>query len=265
MSRCDARHGLLQQFDGSVDRVDVRRRHICQPAKFGDCSHQGVHFCCSASLDVLQHRGFVRTNPFGASDALVDGHVERNAQALCDCLPFRHHRNDQGARLWMTADVDQRGAGERTDRVECQVAPQFDPDVGADAGAHRRFQPGARQCLGEQMHALAARTVEFAERKPIPLNVADDPRRLQFGRRVNDTANDPFGFDIGCNDPVGIDRFNATFFEGIAVPLEVPLGDAVLRRNDDRRVVKQRAQQWRDGGQLVRLHGNDDDIVRSGF
>ena len=57
-------------------------------------------------------------------------------QRLGHGLRLGHHAFSQRPAGWEPADVLQRGMGQRRDRVEAEVAPQLDPQLGADITRH---------------------------------------------------------------------------------------------------------------------------------
>jgi hypothetical protein len=69
---------------------------------------------------------------FGPGDALFKRHAELDAELVRDRLRLTHHRGGELARQRVLADVDEGRMAQAADRVECQVAPQLEPDLGAD-------------------------------------------------------------------------------------------------------------------------------------
>ena len=94
---------------------------------------------------------------------------------LGDLLGLAHHVGGQLARQRELADVHQRRVGQAADRVEGQVAPELEPDLGADVVQHRRLEAGAVKHCGDALHALAVAAVELAHRKAVALDVPTTP------------------------------------------------------------------------------------------
>ena len=165
------------------------------------------------------------------------------------------------SRVGELADVDERRVRERADRIEGEVAPELEPDLGADAGEHGRLEPGAHERFGESHDARRLRAVGLAEREAVALDVAHDAGRRQLARRVDDAADDPRRVDRAHDRAVRIDGGDAAALERPAVALEVPPRDAVLHRHDHGLVVEEVMQVLRHRRDLVRLHAEDHDVV----
>src|SRR5207248_4996721 len=118
----------------------------------------------AAGLDILQHRGLVGADALGAGDALVDSDTEGDAELLGDGLGLAHHPRGEMARLGELADIDQRRMGERADRVEGEIAPRLEPDLGADVLEDAGLEPGADEEIVDALDALRLAAVELADR-----------------------------------------------------------------------------------------------------
>ena len=66
-----------------------------------------------------------------AGNALFKGDAESCAQTLSYSLGFCHHCGGQLSAQRKLAYVDKRRMGQGTDGIERQVAPKFEPDLGA--------------------------------------------------------------------------------------------------------------------------------------
>jgi len=98
-------------------------------------------------LHILQHRGLVLADPLGAGDALVQADAKHDAEFVRNGLRLGHHRRRQLARGRELADVFQRGSGQRADGIEGEIAPELEPDLGADVLQNRRLESSAREAL----------------------------------------------------------------------------------------------------------------------
>ena len=58
-------------------------------------------------------------------EALFQRHVDARADFLLHRQGLRHHVGSQISDKRKLADIGQRGMRQRTDRIECQGAPQF--------------------------------------------------------------------------------------------------------------------------------------------
>ena len=135
-----------------------RRRHPDQPAHApATAADQRVDLHRPAALEVLQHRGLVRADRRRRPSMRWSTSIgKRTPSALGDRLRLQHHRAGQRARAGVGDDRVERGAGQRRDRVEGQVAPELDPDLVADVGADRRLA-GRRRSAPRRERARRAR------------------------------------------------------------------------------------------------------------
>jgi hypothetical protein len=105
-------------------------------------------------------------------------------------------RRGQRARGREAADVLQRGVRQRRDRVEAQVAPELDPDLAADVLADRRLEAGAHHRLRQRLDARLRLPSSSPSVKRLPSITFTTPGLDQFGRRVDDAADDALGLDV---------------------------------------------------------------------
>ena len=146
-------------------------------------------------VEILQHRGAVRTYTGGAVDAPLHVDAEIGAEMLTDLLRLEHHVLRNRARAGIGRDDVERGVGERGQRVKAEVAPQLDPDVVADVVIQAWLQPARGERVGELGQALARLTIRFAETELIAVDVLDDARLRDLGRRIDGGADDALGTD----------------------------------------------------------------------
>src|SRR5271166_2000945 len=131
---------LGQQARTGVDGVDVGRGSRRDPAQFHDGADECVELEGAAVLDVLKHGSLVLANPKGAGDPPLQRYPEVDAELLADHLRLLHHPGRQVPGWRELANVDQGRVAKRTDRIEADVAPELEPDLGADVADHRRFE-----------------------------------------------------------------------------------------------------------------------------
>jgi hypothetical protein len=254
-----------QQAGAGVDGVDMGRGRLREPAQLDHRADQGVQLQRPAVLDVLEHRRLVLADPLGARDAALERHAEAGAELLADRLGLGHHRGGQRAARGEPADAGQCGVRQGADRVEAQVAPQLEPDLGADVLEHRRLEPGLLEQFGERLDARGFRTVELAHREAVALDVADHAGRDELRGWIHDAADHAVDGDTRGDHAPRVDGLDPRPLEGAAQALKVPPGDAVLHGHDDRLRTEQAAHLRRRGRDLVGLHGGDDDVVRAGL
>src|SRR5439155_351629 len=95
--------------------------------------------------------------------------------------------------LGLRPELAEGGAGERGDRIERGVADELQPDLVAQPLLDRRLQAAAHELGRDLAAAVADRAVRLAEREPRSLDVADDARRGDLGRAVDDAADHGLG------------------------------------------------------------------------
>jgi hypothetical protein len=134
--------GPSEQAGAGVDRVDVGRRDPREPAQLDHGADQGVELQRPAVLHVLEHGRLVLADPLGPGDSPLERHPEVGAEFFADCLRLGHHGRRQGPTRRELADPGQSGVRQGADRVEAQVAPELQPDLGADILQHRRLEAG---------------------------------------------------------------------------------------------------------------------------
>ena len=88
--------------------------------------------------------------------------------------------------------------------------------------------------------------------------------RDELGRRVHDAADDALGGNLRADESARIDVFHHAPGKLAAVLVEVPVRDAVLHRDDDRLRSEQHRHIVRDRLDLVRLHRQNHDVMRTG-
>ena len=145
-------------------------------------------------------------------------------------------------RLRHERELAERRAGERGRRVERDVADQLQPQLPADLRLDRALQAAGLEGLGDEAAALAHRAVGLADREARPLDVLDDARLDELGRRVRDAADHAARLDRARDDAVGIDALDDRPRVLAAERLEEPPGHAVLGREHGGVAVEQLAE-----------------------
>src|ERR1700677_3122242 len=116
-----------------------------------------------------------------------DGTTSQRVALVADCFVRAGLQaavlGDIRAEIWLKL------WGNMTFNVESHVAPQFQPDLGADVAEHRSLQSGPDEAVRDQRNSLARRAVRLAHRKPIAFDMLDDPRLHQFDRRIHHAAD----------------------------------------------------------------------------
>src|ERR1700730_5235942 len=78
---------------------------------------------------------------------------------------------------------------QRADRIETDVAPQLKPDFVADWIEEGRLKPGLDEHRGEPLDIRAFFSGGFAEGKAVAIDMADDARRLDLRRGIDNASN----------------------------------------------------------------------------
>src|SRR6266446_7727079 len=223
-----------QQLRETIHRVDMRGGRACETAQLHDRSDQRFELRQAPRLDILQHGSLVVADSLGAGDTLVQADAKHDAEFVRDGLRLAHHRRRQRARGWKLANVGQRRAGQRADGIEGEIAPEFEPDLGANVVEHRCLESSAREALRNPLHALAARTVELSDREAITLDMLHDPGGDELGGRIHHAADDSLGGDHPPDDPARIHAAHHAAGPFTAMMMEIPVGNAVLHGHHDR-------------------------------
>ena len=91
----------------------------------------------------------------------------------------------------------------------------------------------------------------------------DNPGRLERRGGVDDGPDDPVGVDVARNCTIGIRRLDRRSRVGAAMLVEIPPRNPVLHRDDRRFVLAERRDVGSDSADLVRLDGEDHDVLRT--
>src|SRR3989442_14126070 len=117
---------------------------------------------------------------------------------------------------------------QRTDRIEGQIAPQFEPDFGADILQHRRLESRVGETFGDARDTCADRPIQFTHREAVALDMLHDARRYQLGSRIYHATDDALRRNFVADETARIDAADATPLKRCPVLMEVPIGYAVL-------------------------------------
>src|SRR6267378_941056 len=255
------RHRAGQQVRETVHRVDMRGGRAGETPQLHHRSDQRLELRRAPRLDILQHRSLVLAHSLGAGDTLVQADAKHDAEFVRDGLRLGHHRRRQRARGWKLANIGQRGSGQRADGIEGEIAPEFEPDLGANVFEHRRLESGAREALRNPSHALAARAVELSDREAITLDMLHHPGGDELGGWIHHAADDSRGGDHPRDDAARIHAAHHAGGQFTAMVMEIPVGDAVLHGHDDRVGAEQLRYIAGDGLELMGLYGEDHQLL----
>ena len=103
----------------------------------------------------------------------------------------------------------------------------------------------------------------LGEGKAIAFDMLDDAGAFDLRRRIDDAGEDALDRQIVGDDTARIDAFEPRAFMCAAVFEEIPPRDAVLRREHAGLRPIDRRQIAHDGGDLMRLHAENDEILRA--
>jgi hypothetical protein len=124
--------------------------------------------------------------------------------------------------------------------------------VSALIGLNERF---------ELLHPFRFRTVKLADGEAVALDMVNDPRHLDGGRRIGDTADDLVAVYVFAQDFARIEGFQLLAFKFAVVFMEIPPGDAVLHGDDHGVVADQRWHLARHLIEMMRLDRQEDDVL----
>ena len=197
-----------------------------------------------------------------AFDAFFQRHPKADPELFRHCLSLSHHVGGKFTRRRFLTDVDQRRVRERADWIEAHIAPQLEPDFGADIAEHRCFQSRADECLRYLFDALAFDPVQLSDRKAVAFEKLDDSRRDDFTGGVDDTADDAPRFDALFDHAVRIGALEpVTRVRAIEI-LKVPPGQTILDRHHDGVCVEQSAHLRRRRFDDIGLQRQKHEILR---
>ena len=260
---------FCQQAGQRMDRADGGCGRLGDEAKFHHRADQRLQFKRAAHLNVLQHRGFVLAHGLRAGDAFVQADLELHAELFADGLRLAHHAGGQLARGGEQADVFQRGMRQRADRVEAQVAPDLEPDFGADVHRYRCLETSRLESVADGPDAGCVSAVKLAQREAVAFDDLDDARADYLTGRVHHAADHAVNADVLGDGAIRVDGVDGcakvAWVHRCGQLLEVPPGYAVLHGDHAGVGMHQRGQLSRNGRHLVGFHAQDDDILNAGL
>ena len=214
---------------------------------------------------VLQHRGLVCAHRLGASQALGQRDLELHPQRLGHGLGLAHHPFGQRPGRRMAADVLQRGMGQRRNRVEAQIAPQLDPQLGPDIARNGGFEAGPHESRRQRLDARAAAAIGLTQREAVALDHPHQARLNQLSGRVDHTADDAFGLNVLGQHAVGINADDRAPFIRPGQLVKVPPRHAVDHRDDHRIGPEQGPHRRQQVAHLVGLDRQQHHVLRPGI
>src|SRR6185437_3051942 len=132
---------------------------------------------------------------------------------------LRHDIDHDAADTGITRHLRQRRPGERAQRIECNIAEQFDPDFLADSRRDGATEARANQRFGDGAASFGPASIGLAKGDAVSFHVPDDARLSDFRPQIDDGSDHARRVDGIGYDSAGID----------ALQIAVPPGDAVLR------------------------------------
>src|SRR5712671_2820302 len=154
---------------------------------------------------------------------------------------------------------------QRADRIETDIAPEFEPDFVADPIEHGSLQPRLDEQRGEPFDICAFFSGGFAEWKAVAIDMPDDAGRLDLRRRIDDAPDRALRTQFAPLPSAWIDTLKGRSLALVAVLVEVPVRNPVDRSDNPRVRAQQRLDRFDDAGDRMRLQANDDEILRSQF
>src|SRR5262249_48641884 len=154
------------------------------------------------------------------------------AEARSDLGGLVHYGKDEVTSTGVRGDLAHGRPGQDADRVEGDVAHQLEPDVGAYVLLDWALQPSSDHRLAECGAAFRDRSMRFSDRETRTFDVPDHPWRLDLGRAIDNAADRMLRRYYGRYRAARIHRLDPAPLVWARHPVEVPPGDAVLRRHD---------------------------------
>ena len=152
--------------------------------------------------------------------------------------------------------------GQRADRIEADIAPQLEPDFVADTVEHRRLHSSLDEQSGQPLDVGTPLARGLAEGKAIAIDMADHAGHLDLGRGIDDASDGALRRKLAPLPSAGIDAFKDRTFVTAAVPVEIPVGNAIDGGDDARSRPEQRLHRFDHAGNGMRLQANNDKILR---
>ena len=94
--------------------------------------------------------------------------------------------SDQQRDLRITGHLNQRSACQSTNRIECDVAQNFHPNLVSDASRNPAAEAGSDQRFRNSTAALRTRAVRLAQGDSIALGELDNSRFDNFSGKIDD-------------------------------------------------------------------------------
>ena len=157
----------------------------------------------------------------------------------------------------------ERRPGQRADRIEAEIAPQLEPDLGADIVEHRRLEAALLQQPRDCRHPLGGRAIRLAKREFVAIDMLDHPRLHDLGRRINHRADHPLGPDGPPLPVLRIDRDQAPLRERAGQVVEIPPRHPVLAGHHRSAPPEQRPHMIGCLPGLMGLEPDDHHILRA--
>src|SRR3569832_1757943 len=154
---------------------------------------------------------------------------------------------------------------QRADRIEAHITPEYQPDFVADAIEYRRLHAGRAEQGGQAGDVLRRFARRLADRKTITLDVLDHAGRHDLGRGIDNATDRPLGTEFTPLPPAGIDALQRRSLVSTTVLVEVPIGNAVDRRDDAGVRPDQGLHRIDRTGDGMCLQTDDDEVLRAKF
>ena len=184
-------------LDERQDGIDYGRRHTRNTAELLNDGNKGIDLQRAAALQILQHRHLVADCRAGSREPPIH-HLQWNldSERFIDRPRLEHHCLTERSQRGLGGDAVQRGAGQRTDRIEADVAPELEPDVPADIRAYRRIESRFDKSLTQRQNAARLTSIGFPQRESFEFVMDNDARRDHFARGINHTADRAFRLNV---------------------------------------------------------------------
>src|ERR1700739_4343500 len=94
---------------------------------------------------------------------------------------------------------------QRADRIEADIAPEFEPDFVVDALEHRRLHSGFGEQRRQPLHVRADLARWFTDRKAVAVDMADHAGGFDLGGGIDDASDGALRTQFSPLPAAGID------------------------------------------------------------
>src|ERR1700720_1885466 len=186
------------------------------------------------ALEILKHRHLVAHGPSRGRQSPRDHRlVYLNAEGIAYRLCFMHAVDAQSAQARRIGDTIECRQRKSANRIEADIAPQFEPNAIANILSDRRIEIRCAHDFAESLYPLRFRSIGLTQNEPIELVMFYHSRLDDLASWIDDATNCPLWSDRLPLKSLRIHGPQVRSFERAAFLVEIPPRNAV-HRGDDR-------------------------------